>query len=424
MAARAFYQVQSHAELPVVVSNGLLGDIPIEDPLTMMNEIIKQRMLFRQVARMMQAHRDTLIGKYEKRAETAQRPMRRIRTEPMPQRGQTLAQQKSGGQAAEVAVAVAATRSINTATGKSSTWNRLEQQGDSAAEFSAEAASAEGMKRSGQRSIDGPWEEHFDEEGNPYFVNTATGLSTWDRPRELSVDDTDSVVMKQSASLLNRTILGAKTKKDDGAVLEILETPEGSRLARASDDNGQTPLMTACRCRRWRIVEALLPLSELDAQDNGGNTALHALCTVGNAMSSAGLVSLLCKAGADPNVAGSDGCTPLHWAAAAGTVPSVPLLRALVEGGADPSLRDKHGEHALDYVDAFPVEPYIQKLLSVDSKGVAVAVEGGGVVSSAEADAEWSLCRDDNNGNYWYVRLGQLVTTRCRQLWPAAEGRE
>ena len=125
VAARAFYQVQSHAELPVVVSNGLLGDIPIEDPLTMMNEIIKQRMLFRQVARMMQAHRDTLIGKYEKRAETAQRPMRRIRTEPMPQRRQTLAQQKSDGQAAEVAVAVAAT-SINTATGESSTWNRLE----------------------------------------------------------------------------------------------------------------------------------------------------------------------------------------------------------------------------------------------------------------------------------------------------------
>ena len=53
---------------------------------------------------------------------------------------------------------------------------------------------------------------------------------------------------------------------------------------------------------------------------------------------------MLVKAGADPNVADNDGCTPLDDVAEMGDCPPAKIMReALLAAGADPSRQEKNG---------------------------------------------------------------------------------
>jgi ankyrin repeat protein len=63
-----------------------------------------------------------------------------------------------------------------------------------------------------------------------------------------------------------------------------------------------------------------------------------------------GLMSMLLDAGADPDVRGPDGQTPL-MKAAAGSFADAEIVRVLLAAGADPRLKDNNGDRAFDLAD-------------------------------------------------------------------------
>jgi palmitoyltransferase len=75
---------------------------------------------------------------------------------------------------------------------------------------------------------------------------------------------------------------------------------------------------------------------EIDERDNMGYTALHWAVYRCDAAST----EILLKLGANPNVVGSDGLTPLHFAAFTG---NKTCITKLLEAGAD--IRAKNGNH-------------------------------------------------------------------------------
>jgi hypothetical protein len=75
------------------------------------------------------------------------------------------------------------------------------------------------------------------------------------------------------------------------------------------------------------LLSQQLPLS-IDSEDSAGQTALQWACYQGDQYS----VTLLIKAGADPNKADSSGLTAVHWAAVKG---SVNCIAKVVEAGGD-----------------------------------------------------------------------------------------
>ena len=75
---------------------------------------------------------------------------------------------------------------------------------------------------------------------------------------------------------------------------------------------------------------------DVNAVFDDGKTAL---CNVSKCR--ADLVALLLNAGADPNIAGSDRITPLHWAV---EYDNAEIVALLLNAGADTSARDGLGE--------------------------------------------------------------------------------
>ena len=109
-----------------------------------------------------------------------------------------------------------------------------------------------------------------------------------------------------------------------------------------TDHVGNTVLHQACRRNQSEVVEALLRTrrSDIDAPNDEGETPLLLACRNQNAY----LVEILFKAGADPNRKLLDGFSPLHSAASEG---NDAIARALLGGGADANLRNTDGETPL-----------------------------------------------------------------------------
>ena len=70
-----------------------------------------------------------------------------------------------------------------------------------------------------------------------------------------------------------------------------------------------------------------------------GDTALHSACGA----KQLDILILLLARGSNPNAKGCYGRTPLHYAVWEGNARSVPLVRALIESGADPSISENNG---------------------------------------------------------------------------------
>ena len=116
---------------------------------------------------------------------------------------------------------------------------------------------------------------------------------------------------------------------------------------------GQTPLMVAIQERKWPVVELLMVQKDLsiDGVDNDQNNLIHYAAKVGNVE----LIQKL-KSNVESNVYNKERKTPLHLAAAAGSLDCVQLLE---EAGVSLSFKDAFGKKAIDYARG----PQVRKFL-------------------------------------------------------------
>jgi len=107
--------------------------------------------------------------------------------------------------------------------------------------------------------------------------------------------------------------------------------------------NGRTVLHIAAGTRWIPVVQFLIGLhAEVDTQSTIGDSALR-MAVQQNDIQSA---ELLCKAGADPNLANRSGCAAIHAAVSQG---DVKLAQLLVEYGADVNLADSRRWRPIHY---------------------------------------------------------------------------
>ncbi|CAK9289937.1 unnamed protein product [Gordionus sp. m RMFG-2023] len=121
------------------------------------------------------------------------------------------------------------------------------------------------------------------------------------------------------------------------------------------NEKGETLLHTACIEGNFKKIKKLIQLGHpVNVRDNAGWTPLHEACNFGHSA----IVSLLISEGATVNdtgpgslnsdefSGGCDGITPLHDALYSGNLETAKIL--LLEGVADPSIRDERGNTSYD----------------------------------------------------------------------------
>ena len=107
-------------------------------------------------------------------------------------------------------------------------------------------------------------------------------------------------------------------------------------LIESRDENGRTPLATACRARQWKTVRFLVHLgANVDTRDDYLSTPLHFLAY----RDAADEILLLVDAGAGKNAKNHESHTPLHMAVLADATRAA---AALIESGAATEVRDDY----------------------------------------------------------------------------------
>ena len=102
------------------------------------------------------------------------------------------------------------------------------------------------------------------------------------------------------------------------------------------------------------LKTALDYISEINAKNSEGWTALHIACINSKAFSSIEMVDLLLKNGADPNTKNNHGNTPLHFASAySNDTSSLATVDLLLRSGADPNAKDNYGCTPLHFASKF-----------------------------------------------------------------------
>lgn len=165
----------------------------------------------------------------------------------------------------------------------------------------------------------------------------------------------------------------AATKKNRHIVNLLLEAPHNAN-PNVQDRNGMSPLHR-CQSTEGGVRAAELLLNKcpelVDQLDNHNKTALYMACLMGNVK----MVGYLLKtdpnanppkAGADPNIKGPAGCTPLV-AVMEATMPPRPkytIVKLLLNSGANPRIQDRDGRSAIDAANnAGLLSSEIKKLL-------------------------------------------------------------
>ncbi|HCE59701.1 MAG TPA: hypothetical protein DEQ74_02620 [Wolbachia sp.] len=137
---------------------------------------------------------------------------------------------------------------------------------------------------------------------------------------------------------------------------------ENGANVNAVDQDGETPLQCAARLGSKDAAEVLLKGSagnsegaQVNAVDQGGETSLDLVVE----HDYVNTVRMLLAANAKiDTVEDIFGRTPLHWAALRG---NVGIVQALLENGADPLLKDKHGYTSRDLTLRGDVEQLLRQ---------------------------------------------------------------
>ena len=181
---------------------------------------------------------------------------------------------------------------------------------------------------------------------------------------------------------------------DARAAAALLEADVAGASINATDSEGYTPIMLACRrghdgvvrallargarqdvslciaadCGHTNIVELLCaaPGVAVDAKDSDGMTALHS--AVGNGR----ILELLCATPGTPvDAQNKSGCTPLMLASWRGREGDV---QALLARGARQELRDSDGRTALHYAVLFDDASVVKLLCAAPGAAAALAL--------------------------------------------------
>lgn len=152
-------------------------------------------------------------------------------------------------------------------------------------------------------------------------------------------------VLHTRAQALNDAVL-----KDDTALVVKLITD--GKDVNAPDQNGTTPLMTACRWGKLNMVRILLQHGAKadEPRTAKGRTPLMVACAY---YSGPEICGLLIKYGANVNAQALDGSTALMLAANNGKVAVVELL---LNQKANAYVKDSKGATALDYANRADLE--------------------------------------------------------------------
>ena len=116
--------------------------------------------------------------------------------------------------------------------------------------------------------------------------------------------------------------------------------------------SGRTPLMAACRLHHNRVNHLLLIpsyRSSVNSQNSFGITAIHHCCLEVRRTAPLYVIEDLLRQRADPNLQKSDGFTPLLSVIAGSCLSDgqEDVCRALLAGGADPNIKSDYGWTAL-----------------------------------------------------------------------------
>ena len=152
-------------------------------------------------------------------------------------------------------------------------------------------------------------------------------------------DENNSTPLHQAAAKRNRHITGLLLKRNANVNVR--------------DRNERLPLHR-CQAARGGVQVAKLLLGVcpelVDERDGFGKTALFTACEMGNEP----MVKYLLEAGANPNIPGPGGCTPLMAVIEDGEQhgPKIAMVKLLLHGGsnggANPLIPDRNGRTALD----------------------------------------------------------------------------
>ncbi|XP_013411682.1 uncharacterized protein LOC106174599 isoform X2 [Lingula anatina] len=131
------------------------------------------------------------------------------------------------------------------------------------------------------------------------------------------------------------------------------------------EDSGYTPLIIAVLNGNHEISASLIRHgADINGQDFKGNTALHMATFNGRS----DLVDMLLAAGAKVNKLNLDGNTPLHIACQAFTQGKLMLILKMLKAGANPVIKNKAGDTALDITAMFNRQEAASALLDHEPK--------------------------------------------------------